>query len=132
MSGLVHNHGPEEGRGLDCPERMVDGLLLGACMLPASWTIVDAHQCTRCGHLERGRDGIMAHLKTHDAADHESQRPSDNRTGDPVVHLVRDGRYPHVVTRSMRTPVRQTQVLAEVTCPSCLGAAGEFLGKACS
>ena len=29
---LVHNHGPTSGRGLDCPERVVDGRLRGVCM----------------------------------------------------------------------------------------------------
>lgn len=29
-----------------------------------SWTIVDSHMCTRCGFLNRSRDGIMAHLAT--------------------------------------------------------------------
>jgi hypothetical protein len=28
----VHNHGPAEGRGLDCGERTVDGKLRGWCM----------------------------------------------------------------------------------------------------
>lgn len=28
----VHNHGPREGRGLDCPEQLVDGRLRGVCM----------------------------------------------------------------------------------------------------
>lgn len=28
----VHNHGPEEGPGLACNERRVDGRLVGACM----------------------------------------------------------------------------------------------------
>lgn len=28
----VHNHGPAEGRGLDCGEAMVNGNLLGWCM----------------------------------------------------------------------------------------------------
>lgn len=29
---IVHNHGPAEDRGLDCPERLVDGRLRGACL----------------------------------------------------------------------------------------------------
>lgn len=29
---LVHNHGPEEGRGLACRERTVDGRQVGACL----------------------------------------------------------------------------------------------------
>lgn len=30
---MVHNHGPAEGRGLDCPERRLpDGTLRGACL----------------------------------------------------------------------------------------------------
>jgi len=32
----VHNHGPAEGRGLDCPERVVEGQLRGACLTPRS------------------------------------------------------------------------------------------------
>lgn len=28
----VHNHGPAEGRGLDCPEQIIDGRLVGACI----------------------------------------------------------------------------------------------------
>lgn len=28
----VHNHGPAEGRGLDCGEAMVDGKLRGHCL----------------------------------------------------------------------------------------------------
>lgn len=28
----VHNHGPDEGRGLDCPEQIVNKRLRGACM----------------------------------------------------------------------------------------------------
>lgn len=29
---FVHNHGPAEGRGLDCGERVIDGKLKGWCM----------------------------------------------------------------------------------------------------
>lgn len=29
---VVHNHGPAEGRGLDCPEHLVDGQLRGVCI----------------------------------------------------------------------------------------------------
>ena len=29
---LVHNHGPSQGRGLDCPEKVIDGRLIGACI----------------------------------------------------------------------------------------------------
>jgi hypothetical protein len=33
MDTRVHNHGPDKGRGLDCPEaRLLDGRLRGACM----------------------------------------------------------------------------------------------------
>lgn len=28
----VHNHGPSQGAGLDCPEQIVNGELKGACM----------------------------------------------------------------------------------------------------
>jgi hypothetical protein len=28
----VHNHGTEDGPGLSCPERSIDGKLRGACM----------------------------------------------------------------------------------------------------
>jgi hypothetical protein len=32
---MVHNHRPDEGRGLDCPEtRLPDGTLRGACLSP--------------------------------------------------------------------------------------------------
>jgi hypothetical protein len=35
----VHNHGPDEGRGLDCNEhRTADGRLVGACMTPGRET----------------------------------------------------------------------------------------------
>ena len=37
LAGPVHNHGPAEGRGLDCGERrMPNGLLRGWCLEPAS------------------------------------------------------------------------------------------------
>lgn len=29
---LVHNHGPREGRGLGCGERVIDGKLRGHCL----------------------------------------------------------------------------------------------------
>lgn len=31
-TGAVHNHGPAEGAGLDCPEYTIAGKLMGACM----------------------------------------------------------------------------------------------------
>jgi len=31
-SDEVHNHGPAEGLGLDCPEEVIDGRLVGACL----------------------------------------------------------------------------------------------------
>jgi len=34
----VHNHGPEEGLGLACPESVVGGFLQGACVLAAEQT----------------------------------------------------------------------------------------------
>jgi hypothetical protein len=51
-------------------------------------------------------------------------------TAEGVVHLVREGRYPHVVARGDGLPpVHQSQRLDEVTCGLCLGAAGDFLPK---
>lgn len=32
VANIVHNHGPEEGLGLDCPESTVNGQLKGACL----------------------------------------------------------------------------------------------------
>lgn len=29
----VHNHGPAEGRGLDCPETILEGRLTGICLV---------------------------------------------------------------------------------------------------
>jgi hypothetical protein len=34
----VHNHGPTEGRGLECPQMTVDGKLVGYCIAPELWT----------------------------------------------------------------------------------------------
>jgi len=34
----VHNHGPEDGLGLSCPEYIVGGFLQGACVLAAEQT----------------------------------------------------------------------------------------------
>ena len=31
---LVHNHGPEDGPGLGCPERRINGRLVGRCIKP--------------------------------------------------------------------------------------------------
>lgn len=31
---MVHNHSPEEGKGLDCPETVVDGERKGECLQP--------------------------------------------------------------------------------------------------
>lgn len=39
--GKVHNHGPTEGRGLDCPERRTDAGLVGACLTE--------RRCPTCG-----------------------------------------------------------------------------------
>lgn len=36
----VHNHGPDEGPGMACIERRIDGRLVGDCLLP--------HRCDRC------------------------------------------------------------------------------------
>lgn len=33
------------------------------------WRVVDSHECTVCGFLDRSRDGIMAHLATCGAMD---------------------------------------------------------------
>jgi hypothetical protein len=33
---LVHNHGPEDGPGLACRERVIDGFLTGECLIAAS------------------------------------------------------------------------------------------------
>lgn len=38
---LVHNHGPDEGRGLDCPERKTEYGLKGACLAPPAPSDVD-------------------------------------------------------------------------------------------
>lgn len=38
----VHNHGPREGRGLDCPEKWVVGRLTGACIVEEQRTRQDA------------------------------------------------------------------------------------------
>jgi hypothetical protein len=48
---------------------------------------------------------------------------------DELVHLVRNGRYPHVIARDGGQIVRQTQVLVDVTCGLCLGLAGAFLSN---
>lgn len=32
LEELVHNHGPQQGPGLDCPEDMVFGRLRGSCL----------------------------------------------------------------------------------------------------
>lgn len=38
---VVHNHGPAEGRGLDCAESVQeDGSLIGACLAAAAVAIV--------------------------------------------------------------------------------------------
>ena len=50
-----------------------------------------------------------------------------NARSEHTVHLVRNGRYPHVVVRDAGQSVLQTQRLDEVTCGVCLGVAGEFL-----
>src|SRR5690606_32695903 len=34
MTAFVHNHGPEDGPGVSCPERAVGGRLRGACLGP--------------------------------------------------------------------------------------------------
>lgn len=34
LESPVHNHGPAEGRGLDCGEALVDGKLKGWCLRP--------------------------------------------------------------------------------------------------
>jgi len=37
---MVHNHGPEEGEGLDCPEtQRLDGSLKGACLPPSDYEL---------------------------------------------------------------------------------------------
>lgn len=43
---------------------MTDHLSSGHPGDKPAWTIVDSHMCTRCGFLDRTRDGIMAHLAT--------------------------------------------------------------------
>lgn len=30
---MVHNHGPNRGEGLDCPEYTIDNRLIGRCIL---------------------------------------------------------------------------------------------------
>lgn len=57
-------------------------------------------------------------------------RPADNTAGDPVVHLVRAGRYPHVIARGFNDVIRQHTDLAQVSCGICLAAAGDFLADA--
>jgi hypothetical protein len=50
-------------------------------------------------------------------------------TAEVTTHLVRRGRYPHVVERASGVSVRQTQRLDEVTCGICLGEAGDFIKR---
>lgn len=45
-----------------------------------------------------------------------------------TVHLVRNGRFPHVVAVTAGVSVDKDEALDRVTCGLCLGAAGEFLG----
>ena len=44
----VHNHGPAEGRGLDCPERATPAGLKGWCIAPGLWN-ADALGTTTAG-----------------------------------------------------------------------------------
>lgn len=45
----VHNHGPEEGAGLACPERRVGGRLVGACLDDGpSCANCDGRRCMSC------------------------------------------------------------------------------------
>lgn len=41
IENLVHNHGPADGRGLGCGERIVDGRLRGWCMILAHRALMD-------------------------------------------------------------------------------------------
>lgn len=37
LTRQVHDHGPSEGRGTLCPEKLVDGARVGYCMRPEAW-----------------------------------------------------------------------------------------------
>lgn len=38
---LVHNHGPEEGPGIACRERVINGVLVGDCMRKDTVSSID-------------------------------------------------------------------------------------------
>lgn len=38
---MVHNHSPEEGRGLDCPEYIIDDKRIGLCLIMAEMALND-------------------------------------------------------------------------------------------
>lgn len=49
----VHNHGTEQGNGLACPERLVDGKLRGYCYWQQADAVIAemkaiAHPCGQC------------------------------------------------------------------------------------
>ena len=55
----VHDHGPSEGRGTFCPERLQKGRLVGACVHPEAWdepwTAADAAELDRLRRSVRDR-----------------------------------------------------------------------------
>lgn len=69
MNDSRYNAVPNPGyMGAECHwcnycDAMTDHLSSGHPDPRPTWRIVDSHECTRCGFLDRSRDGIMAHLE---------------------------------------------------------------------
>lgn len=70
---------------------------------------------------------IHALFRAIDAAPTAQNVAEVTERSDHTVHLVRAGRYPHVIERRAGLVVRQSQRLDAVTCGVCLATAGEFL-----
>lgn len=62
-SSRVHDHGPAEGRGLDCPERTVEGRLRGACLDRESGDSSQADAPQSAWHPARSSPGRFEDIK---------------------------------------------------------------------
>jgi hypothetical protein len=76
----VHNHGPRDGAGLECPERIIDGKLTGECLVPRELSAGEIASLEKVAQL-RGFAGRMRSA-IRDALD--SLRPDE-----PAANVLR-------------------------------------------